>query len=130
MVGISLGTVALVLVVYGLCVPILSVTGRYDVITQFAAYWQGEGSDLYQLKQDTIKACQANAVVEDEAKDFKNKANSDDEPKDYTEKTMAVTGDQSARRVDDEDNGETNSNDDQEENNIKEVSDVSETFNV
>jgi hypothetical protein len=118
MVGIALGTVATGLIVYGLCVPILSVTGRYDVMTQLAAYCQGQGSELAQLKQDCIQACQANAVVEEEAKDFKKSAKNDDEPKDYTEKTM--TADQSGRKVSDDDEGD--------EKNINDVSEAS--FNI
>jgi hypothetical protein len=126
-VGILLGTVAIVLIVYGLCVPILSVTGRYDIVTQLSLMCNGgEGSELYQLKQDTIRACQAvavEAVVEEEAKDYKHKVLDDGEPpNDQTEKT--IVGDPSARAA--VDNGETSlladdTYNDANETNIREV---------
>jgi hypothetical protein len=57
-VGILLGVVAIVLIVYGLCVPILCESGRYDIITQLMLMIQrNPESELHLLQDDTVKAC-------------------------------------------------------------------------
>jgi hypothetical protein len=56
-----------------------------------------EGSDLDQLKQDCIQACQADTAMEEEAKDFKNMVEHDHEPKDRTEATIVDSDPPSAQ---------------------------------
>jgi len=57
-VGILLGTVAIVLFVYGVGVPVLCESGRYDIFTQLWILIQRDPeSDLLLLQKDTIKAC-------------------------------------------------------------------------
>jgi hypothetical protein len=55
-VGILLGTLALFAFVFGICVPITSPTGRFDIFTLMYMKYKGPSSDLYQLQADTIAA--------------------------------------------------------------------------
>lgn len=63
-VGILLGFVTICLFVYGLCVPILSPTGRVDFCTMIVMKYKGEGSSLHVLKEDTIRICGDGEAVE------------------------------------------------------------------
>ena len=53
-IGILLGAVAIALIVFGLCVPIKSPTGRFDICTTLWIKYKGEDCDLSQLRDDTI----------------------------------------------------------------------------
>lgn len=64
-VGILLGTVAIVLFVYGVGVPVLCESGRYDMFTQLWILIQRDPeSDLLLLQKDTIKACSPSSPEE------------------------------------------------------------------
>ena len=55
-IGILLGAVCVVAFVYGICVPIVSPTGRYDFIAELRLKIQekrGQDSELFQLREDT-----------------------------------------------------------------------------
>ena len=56
-IGILLGLVVIGLFVYGICVPVLSPTGRVDVFTMISMKYKGEGSALHILQTDTIRVC-------------------------------------------------------------------------
>jgi hypothetical protein len=67
-VGILLGTAAVIAFVYGLCVPVLSPTGRYDIFTELYLKFvtsQGKESELFQLIEDTTKYCAGGELVEE-----------------------------------------------------------------
>jgi hypothetical protein len=55
-IGILLGFVGIAVIVFGLCVPIKSPTGRYDIFTTLYLKYKGEDSPLTQLKNDTINS--------------------------------------------------------------------------
>jgi hypothetical protein len=57
-IGLLLGCGALVGFVYGLCVPVMNPTGRFDILTELYLKWKNVDSPLYKLKEDTIKACE------------------------------------------------------------------------
>ena len=71
-VGILLGAVVTVVFVYGLCVPVLCPTGRFDVFTELFLRWgrrgseDGEESGLVQLKQNTARSYNGETVGEEE----------------------------------------------------------------
>jgi len=55
-VGILLGALLIVLFVYFICVPVLSPTGRYDILTELYLSMKlkrGQESELVQLREDT-----------------------------------------------------------------------------
>ena len=56
-VGILLGFVVIGLFVYGICVPVLSPTGRVDIFTLMYMKYKGEGSGLHVLRDDTARIC-------------------------------------------------------------------------
>ena len=58
-VSILLGVVAIAIVVYGLCVPVLSPTGRFDIFTQLWLRFKKD-SALRQLQEDTVKRYNSN----------------------------------------------------------------------
>jgi hypothetical protein len=61
-IGILLGTLSVVGFVYGLCAPVMSPTGRFDVLTEIYLKFKKE-SPLYKLKEDTVKACEGTLEV-------------------------------------------------------------------
>ena len=67
-VGILIGAVLIVGFVYGLCAPVLSATGRFDLLTELAFKLKGGlNEDLVMLKEDTVKAFNGQVVVDPEA---------------------------------------------------------------
>lgn len=70
-IGVLLGAGLTVGFVYGLCVPVLSPTGRFDPITELVLKVQarrGKESSLAQLKEDTIKAAQGTLEIAETTK--------------------------------------------------------------
>ena len=64
-VGILIGAVLIVGFVYGLCAPVLSATGRFDLLTELAFKLKGGlNEDLVMLKEDTVKAFNGQVVVD------------------------------------------------------------------
>lgn len=79
-IGILLGALVLVAFVYGICVPVMSPTGRYDIITELQLKLKGKrgnDSELVQLREDT-KHYVAGALPSHEDSDMPKKLESDD----------------------------------------------------
>jgi hypothetical protein len=57
-VGILLGALSTVAFVYIFCVPVISPTGKFDIITELYLKVR-DNSSLIQLKEDTVKAYNA-----------------------------------------------------------------------
>jgi len=62
-VGILLGIVVIALFVYGLCVPILSPTGRFDIFTILYLKTKGTNHPLRRLQDDTAAQSQQQQVA-------------------------------------------------------------------
>ncbi|CAB9507240.1 Inherit from COG: Na H antiporter [Seminavis robusta] len=75
-VGILLGAVSIVLIVYFLCVPVLSETGRFDIFTQLWIRLKRDTS-LQQLQEDTVK--RHNGSMETMVSNKSDEANGDEE---------------------------------------------------
>ena len=95
-VGILLGAVAVLLVVYAIGVPIMSPTGRYDPFTWLLLRCKGKNSDLYDLQDDTVKSVEgslegvnANNGGEDSKTEGLNRQDSNESSSDEGFKTEA-----------------------------------------
>lgn len=93
-VSILLGVLLTILFVYGMCVPVLSRTGRFDIFTEVGLRCkrgQEEESPLVQLKQDTIWACSGEQVGEHKSLWEKGQGGLDyEEHEEHTETTDKV----------------------------------------
>lgn len=61
-VGILIGSGVVVAFVYGLCVPVMNPTGRFDIFLELYLKYKPD-SPLYKLKEDTVKACEGTLVI-------------------------------------------------------------------
>ena len=61
-IGILLGAAMVVGFVYGLCVPVMSPTGRFDIFLELYLKYKKD-SPLYKLKEDTVKACEGTLEI-------------------------------------------------------------------
>ena len=79
-IAILLGTLTIVAFVYGICVPVLSPSGRYDIMTELQLKFKGErghDSELFQLREHT-KLFMAGAVPSGEDNDTPETLKSED----------------------------------------------------
>ena len=94
-IGILLGLLVIGLFVYGICVPVLSPTGRVDIFTMISMKYKGEGSALHVLQTDTIRVCGNNEepVVSPEGTQGAN-------PSEHNSDEVANTSDNAGEDVD------------------------------